>query len=304
MATTYIHKSSISLLGRLFLRHIKKKGFQKYFIRRMKEKLYDVEEDPIPEKLHKAFSITTSEVKGRNVSRIAPANTSSKTLLLYLHGGGYVNNIKKEHWYLLGKLIKRTGATAVVPNYPLGPGITAEQSFPMVEEVYHQLVGEVGAENIILMGDSAGGGFSMGLVQKLKEEGKPLPQQIILLSPWLDIDMDNPAINTLGEEDPWMDVWALQAAGGLWAGSLDHDHPMVSPIHGSLKGLPQISTFIGGRDLFLADNRKLKVMMEEQGTPINYFEYPHMFHVWMVFPGLREGKKAIKQMAGLILKSV
>ena len=301
MATTYIHKSPISLLGRLFLRHIKKKGFQKYFIRRMKEKLYDVTEDPIPEKLQKAFLITSSEVKGRNVSRIAPKNASSKTILLYLHGGGYVNNIKKEHWYLLGKLVKRTGATAVVPNYPLGPGITADQSFPMVEEAYHQIVEEVGAENIILMGDSAGGGFSMGLVQKLKEEGKPLPQQIILLSPWLDIDMDNPAINTLGEEDPWMDVWALQTAGGLWAGNMDHDRPMVSPIHGSMEGLPPISTFIGGRDLFLADNRKLKAIMETQGTPINYFEYPHMFHVWMIFPGLREGKKAIKQMAKLII---
>ena len=151
------------------------------------------------------------------------------------------------------------------------------------------------------MGDSAGGGFALALAQKMLTEGVVQPSQIILLSPWLDISLSNPLIEQLDMLDPFLGIEGLKLAAQAYAGDTSLNHYQLSPIHGPLDGLGQISLFIGTKEILLADTRKLKDLMHRKNIPLNYFEYEDMVHVWM-FLNLPESKKARQQIIDLLMQ--
>lgn len=219
--------------------------------------------------------------------------------VLYLHGGAYVQCFTLPHWYFLADIVKTTGVAITAPDYPLAPAHTYREAFNVVEKIYLQLVGLYGPAAIILMGDSAGGGFALALAQKLKEDQLPLPGQVILLSPWLDISLKNPAIEQIAPTDPFLDKESLQTAGELYAGGTNPEHYQLSPINGTLEGLGKITVFAGANEILAADARKLKAMALEKGTGLDYYEYPEMVHTWMLlnFP---ESKKARQQIVQLL----
>lgn len=245
-------------------------------------------------------SIDRKKLHGRNVFTLNPAKEhSSKSHILYLHGGAYVQCFTTPHWYFLSELIKETGAGITAPDYPLAPAHTYREAFAMVEALYKQLIITHDPSRLILMGDSAGGGFALALAQKLKNDLVPLPGRIILLSPWLDITLENPVINSINEVDPFLEKDSLQQAGKLYAGGTNPDHYLLSPINGPLDGLGKITVFAGANEILVADVRKLKSIAVSNGTDLDYYEYPDMVHTWMLlnFP---ESKKAKQQIIDLI----
>lgn len=172
----------------------------------------------------------------------------------------------------------------------------------MVERLYKQLISETDLRHLILMGDSAGGGFALALLQKLRNDNIPLPERTILLCPWLDITLNNPDIDPIDRHDPFLGRESLQQAGKLYAGGDDPTHYMLSPINGPLEGLGKISVFAGSGEILVADTRKLKSIAASKGIDIDYHEYADMIHTWMLlnFP---ESDKARRQITDLI-KSV
>ncbi len=108
------------------------------------------------------------------------------------------------------------------------------------------------------MGDSAGGGLALALAQKLKKDGMTQPQQIILLSPWLDVTMTNPEFKDREAGDPMLDIEGSQMAGKAYAGRLNTKNYLVSPMYGDLTGLAKISLFTSGKDMLIADVRKFR----------------------------------------------
>src|SRR5699024_4725561 len=100
--------------------------------------------------------------------------------------------------------------------------------------LYNWILENSANENIILMGDSAGGGFALALAQLLLEKNLPQPQKIILLSPWLDITMKNPAAHALERNDSMVRFYGVIARGRADAGDTDFDHYMLSPINGNI----------------------------------------------------------------------
>ena len=168
-----------------------------------------------------------------------------------------------------------------------------------MQSVYQDLVARYGAANVLLMGDSAGGGLALALAEKLKLEHVALPAQLILLSPWLDIALENPDIAAVAPLDPFLTVQNLRLAAHAYAGSTPLSNYQLSPINGDLTGLPRISVFIGTHDIFVADARKFKRLLREQGNPINYFEYNGAIHVFAL-TNSPEGKQARAQIFALL----
>ncbi len=150
------------------------------------------------------------------------------------------------------------------------------------------------------MGNSCGGGIALGFAQKLRNENKPQPSQIILNSPWLDITLSNMDIIELDKKDKLLGIKGLKMAGALYAAGINPIDYKVSPIFGDFSGLGKISIFIGTHDLFFADAQKLKKKLEQQQIAVNYFEYPKMFHLWMALTNMKESQHAIRQLAKLI----
>lgn len=252
-----------------------------------------------PKKIYSKINIEKRLVNGRNVFTLSSKKSVNKIHILYLHGGGYVHGFNKIHWNFLSTLVQSTDSTIIAPDYPLAPEFTYKDSFDMVIPIYKELVATVGHSNVILMGDSSGGGFALALAQRMKKENIDTANQIILLSPWLDIALENPEIKAIIPKDPILSLDKLVKAGKSYAGNTDPSNYLLSPINGDIEGLGKISIFIGTNDILAADSRKFKKSAELNGVNMNYLEYPDMIHTWMFF-GLPESKQAIDQIVKLV----
>jgi acetyl esterase/lipase len=220
-----------------------------------------------------------------NVWKLASKHSvKPEKAVLYLHGGAYVAQFISSHWRFISKLITATNHTVIAPDYPLAPAATVRDVFAQMLPLYRETVEEFGAENIVIMGDSAGGGMALALAQVFREEGLPQPERLILLSPWLDVSMSNPALPELDKRDPILDIQGLKAAGEMYAGDLSVKDPRVSPIFGDCTNLAPMSLFIGTRDMLWADCREFCAKLTTQGIPIEYHEAPEMLHDWMIMP--------------------
>ena len=249
--------------------------------------------------VYKTCHVSKRRVGGHNVFTLSPKFQKSGKHILYLHGGAYVQGFVKQHWTFLCLIVARANCTITAPAYPLAPLNTFLDAFDAVTPLYWEILTDAGTENMIVMGDSAGGGFALALVQKMKSDGAEPPAKIILLSPWLDITLKNPDIAKIDREDPFLGVSALRKAGLAYAGNANPEQFMLSPINGPLEGLGQISVFAGSRDILVADARKLNELARQKGIAINYREYPDMVHVWMLL-NFRESKQAKEEIIQLI----
>jgi len=256
-----------------------------------------------PAHLHKShyeeFNIEISEVEGRDVYTVGP-KTKSEIVVLYLHGGAYVHNLLRVHWNMIFDLIRKTGATFVIPDYPLAPESHYWFVYEMVGSLYDDLVRDIGHKHFVVMGDSAGGGLALGLIQKKRDEGAKKLAQIVMLSPWLDLTMTNPEAKEVEGHDILLKVEGLRRAGALYSGDDSPEEPMISPLFGTFKGLGTISFFSSTDDVLVADSHALKKKLEKGNIPFNYFEYPKMFHGWMAIVGMEEAQSALQQIAELI----
>jgi epsilon-lactone hydrolase len=235
------------------------------------------------------YRVSSQIVNGHNVWTIAPkiaasTSSSSSSHVLYLHGGSYVYNFNPVHWAFMTKLVDRLGCTVIAPDYPLAPQHQAPETVRFVLEQYRDLTAAIGAKNVTVMGDSAGAGLALVLAQQLRAANLEQPANLILLSPWLDLSMTNPGIQTADALDPMLSVSGLQQAARMYAGELSLNDPLVSPLYGTLEDLAPITLFIGTFDVLQPDCQVLKAKAESLGVKLAYHEVERMVHVWMLLP--------------------
>lgn len=254
----------------------------------------------LPESLKEKYDVHISQKNERKIWTIQYKENPSDTIIFYLHGGAYVSNVFPQHWDVMEAFLAKQNLRIILPDYPLAPTHTYQETYRFVQEIYEELLEKHKASNIVFMGDSAGAGLALGLAQKLRNEKKTQPQQIILLAPWLDLTMSNPDITPVVKKDKMLSIEGLMMAGKAYAGDEDLKNYQLSPIYGDLNGLPKVSIFIGTHDLFIADCRKFQQFLSEQGIEHAYYEYPKMPHVWMAVTSLPEAKDAINRVLELI----
>lgn len=293
-------EARVSPMARSVKRALRIIGWKRAFLRKLDSGGYPDAPAAFPFWMRMQYRVSVARQEWRRVWTLAPRGSANGRVVLYLHGGAYVRNINFFHWLLIGQLVRRTGATVVVPDYPLAPTASHRAAHAFVQRTYADLLKEHAPEHIVVMGDSAGGGLALGLAQNLRDQGLPVPACLILIAPWLDVTVSDPAIEALAPLDHMLDVASIRRAGLAYAAGDDPRHPSVSPLFGALQGLPRITLFVGTHDLLLADARALARRMEAEGLPIDLHEYPGMFHVWVAVTWLPEAKEALEPIAGLI----
>jgi len=236
-----------------------------------------------PEKKTK-YSVAVYDVNGMDVYKLNENGDFPKKIL-YLHGGAYVFDLTKLHIRLVDSLASRLDSCIHIPNYPLAPEAKYHESYEKMLALYEKLIEGTPAEDMILMGDSAGGGFCLGLALLIKEKGLPQPGELILLSPWLDITMTNPLITKeLKKKDKILSVDFLTKAGKLWVGEDDPRSYLVTPINGDLESLPPIAIFTGTDDLLYPDTQRLHEKLKSIGGKSELKVYDKMLHDFPIFP--------------------
>jgi len=250
----------------------------------------------IPGNVLRECDITTrNSATGRTIWELRKKGTLPNRYILFIHGGYFVHNITSYDWRLLNKLVQKTGYGIIVPDYPLTPQYGYKDVFNMVVPLYETLLQEIGSNNLVLMGFSAGGGFTLSLAQYIKNKGLAQPAQIILLSPMLDATVSNPDIAIIDKRDPYLGIEGMKKAYPAYAKGDDMTNYMISPINGDLEGLAPIHLFMGTDEIYLPDARKLVKLCKEKNVKLDYHEYPNMYHAW-IFLNMPEAKDVIEKL--------
>lgn len=266
----------------------------------VKDKLRSFTKPSPVAKFTKGLTVTDTLFMGQHVYTLTPEKHANHKVIFYLHGGAFVLSFIKPHWRFIQQLAKQTHCTIVAPDYPLSPEHDYKERFAMLEPLYAALAARAGTDSIIIIGDSSGGNLALAMAQEMKKKGMA-PQQVILLSPWLDVSMTNPDIAAADARDPLLTAKGALFVGRIHAGadSLHLKDPLISPLYGPLQGVGRISTFTGTDDVLNPDAEKLRRMLVQQGINNNFYEYRRMIHTFMLFK-MPEGKRARKQVYSLV----
>lgn len=221
----------------------------------------------------------------------------SERLVIYLHGGIYVNEIKKTHISFCDRLAKKVNACVFAPIYPLAPNHTYEETYEIVEKLYKHLL--TMNKEIIIMGDSAGGGLSAAFCEYLAVNDLPQPENLILISPWLDVSMSGDYDEV--EFDPMLGVDGLREMGETWAGDLDSKDYRVSPLFGEVSHLPKTTLFVGTHEIFYPDVVKFYNKLKDNDIDAELNIGEGMNHVYAIYPLVPESKEAFNYIVEIIL---
>jgi len=229
---------------------------------------------------------------GIPVLQITPADPTGHYVVA-LYGGGFTLPPTIFHWLDYTLMAHQTGATIEVPLYPLAQqGGTAGTVVPEIAGLISMQIAQHGAPNVSVTGDSSGGNLALAAVEYMVANNQTVPASMVLVSPWLDLSQTNP--NAALVNDPLANsplenfaspgssvVGSLQNLETEWAGNLPENNPLVSPLYGSLQGLPPTDVYAGSLDSLTPDAVVLQQEAATQGAPISFVFANGGFHDWV-----------------------
>ncbi len=227
------------------------------------------------------------EIAGRTHLLITPETRDparNGKLIIHVHGGSHT--FATPRTTLVGSLrvAKATGTQVLSVHYPLAWEAPFPASRDHVMAVYAHVLQEYAPQDVILTGESAGGGLILTTLQALLAAGQPMPAAAALLSPWVDISDNGDSNITLRDQDPIVHYDNLLApSANLYAGDLPLTDPGPSPIYGTFTAdLPPMFITTGTRDLFLSGAARLQRALLDADVPVDLIVYEGMWHVFQV----------------------
>ena len=216
------------------------------------------------------------------------------TLVYYLHGGAFVLGLNSLYYSMIGRLAKISKAKIVAPDYPLPPEHNVNEIHEWVKSSYIETIAKHNPNNIIIMGDSAGGNLAIALADWIMTSELRKPSNLILLSPWVDLELKNPKLEANPSEQ-LLDKKDIQKAAIRFANGLDLKEPLISPLyHNNLK-LPKTTIFSGDLDLLHDDI----VRFSKKNPKVTLKITNHMPHVHVIMP-TKEAKITLKQISNIL----
>lgn len=286
-----------SRLVALVLRHTRKRAFLSAAeMNRWIARARRFETHVPPAALQRRMSIVEREVAGHPVYEVRPLNGAAARRIVYFHGGAYVFEITTYHWRLIADMAERLGVQVTVPIYPIAPEHTFEAIFGMALETWRSVLDEPPASEVAFMGDSAGGNMAVVLAMMAARQGLPTPARMVLISPGLDMTMENPALAEAARLDPWLDIEGGLEAIRHYAPDIDRADWRISPIKGDLSILPPTLILAGECDLLTLDTIRFAALASAAGVEIDLHVEPDMIHVWPLID-MPEARRARDRMA-------
>jgi epsilon-lactone hydrolase len=234
---------------------------------------------------------------------IAPESDASR-VLMFFHGGGYCSGSVLSHRRLVTEAGRAAGIRTLAVGYRLAP----EHPFPAAYEdamtAWRFLLAQgYRPENIVVSGDSAGGGLTMALITRLRDASEALPRCAWLISPWTDLTLSGETLATKDSVDPLIHRGYLhELADAYVPAGIGRADPRVSPLYAHLKGLPPLLIQVGSAETLLADAARLAAAAGAADVAVTLEIWPHMIHAWQLWNArLKEGREALSN-AGAFMR--
>lgn len=290
------HRSIISTFAEWYLLGYKKHNTPKVVL----DKLLDVEKNGEKEyvmpKRYQKLDVCEQKFSDLKVYYLN-SHTKSSKVIFYLHGGGYANDVVSHHFRLFKSLIKKTDALIILPIYYKIPKHYYRDCYDVLVRYYKSL--DLNNKEVVMMGDSSGGGLACGLMQRLATENVKMPAKTVLISPWLDISMQDSDVKENEKNDPRNKIENVLIWSKYWARELDYQDAKVSPLFGDVDMFKDVYIFVGTKDMLLSDSYRFYDKLQKNNISSTLVVKKNLNHDYPIYP-TREGKQARDEIARII----
>lgn len=246
---------------------------------------------------HSSVSFAQLEFPDFTAAMAEPREAQCSGAVLYLHGGGYVCGDLTYAKGFGSTLCRETGARVLCPAYRLAPEFPFPAALEDALTAYRHLLESVAAPQIVLVGESAGGGLLLSLCLEAKRLGLPQPGGLVCISPWTDLTASGPSYVENEEIDPSITKTRLQRYAACY--STDLENPLVSPLFADLTGLPESLIFVGGAEIMLDDARLLYEKLLAAGCQSALTIAPDLWHGYILY-GFKERQEDMDRICRFI----
>jgi epsilon-lactone hydrolase len=255
--------------------------------------------------LPRGTSVTKTTWNGVPVEVVTAAGATPTVTVVHFHGGGYCVGSPAEARDWAAHLIARTGCRVVLPGYRLAPEHPYPAAVADARAVMSAALREASPGTVVVSGDSAGGGLALGvaLASPDSTNGAARVAGCILLSAWLDLTADWTAVPELARRDVVLSPAWLEACARAYVPTGDRAHPVVSPLHAKLGGLPPLLIQWGTDDLVAPDSENLAARAAAVGVDVTPSRWPGLWHDFTLQPDITAAAdKALDEAAEFIVR--
>lgn len=252
-------------------------------------------------KTPEGIKLKADMIEGLKAEWHIPENTDNDKVILYVHGGGYVSGSCSDHRGIVSKFAKATGYTTLIFEYRLAP----EHPFPAAIEdslkIYQWLlISGYKTENIIVAGESAGGGLCLALLLAIRDMKIALPKAAVAISPWTDLTCSSESYKTKNKVSPApINSWTVFST--YYIGNNIAANPLISPLFGDLKGLPAVFINSAVDDELFEDGEKFYKKAKLAGVDIQFRAGHGMIHCYpLLAPMFEEATTAMNEICEFI----
>jgi acetyl esterase/lipase len=219
-------------------------------------------------------------------------------VLLYLHGGAFALGSIDTSREWVARLARATKMRALAIDYRLAPEHPYPAALDDATTAYLWLLKQgVAPAQMLLAGDSAGGGLALAALVALRNAGHPLPAGAVCLSPWADLALTGDSMQSKAQIDPILTPGDLDTYAGYYAGEHERTGLLLSPLYADWHGLPPLLIQAGTDEILLDDAIRCAAKAQQAGVDVTLETWDDMFHVFQMFPFLPETKQAVEHIA-------
>lgn len=234
------------------------------------------------------------DMKEFKMEKLVWKDSASSWVILQLHGGGYLGAFKRIYKRMAGLYSEVSGGGTVFSvDYRVAPEYPFPAALDDALKAYEWILEQgYSPENIVIAGDSAGGGLALALCHVLKSRWQKMPAGLVLMSPWTDLATTGPSYEENYEVDP---VFGNSRAGLIfdnpYIGDADPKDPRISPQYGDFTGFPCMLIQAGSNEMLLSDSEYTAAKAKAAGVKVRLSIYPGMFHVFQTAGTIFEESK-------------
>lgn len=207
-----------------------------------------------------------------------PPGARADRIGIWLHGGGYVFGSQRSHGSMVAEAARAAGFPILHPQYRRAP----EHRFPAALEdavaVYAAALND--ADQVVVIGDSAGGGLALATVLAARDRGLPPPRAVACVSPWTDLAFTGETFRALADDDPMVSTSVAYRVAEAYLAGASPELPYASPLYGDVRGFPATLIQVGERELLRSDAERFAAKLAAAGAPVTLEVWPGMVHVW------------------------
>ncbi len=224
-----------------------------------------------------------------------------RRVILWFHGGAFVAGSPRTHRAMLGRLSRLSGVEVCAPDYRLAQEAVFPAAVEDARAAWDRLIAAgYRPKDIVIGGDSAGGGLAAGLLAWLCQRGTP-PAGAVLFSPWTDLTLSGASLHENAGADPLLPVGRIEEVVGIWLGGGDPSDPRASPLLDAFPAPPPVFVAWSQTEILRDDAARLVKTLEDAGGAVVQVVHPKAPHAWPFFVGwFPEARQTLRRAAAFV----